>query len=682
MSAPGPSSPRVAHIIFRKELMELLRDRRAVFFSFVLPLFLYPVLFFATALLPEQRREEMASRQLRAGVSGDHEAVRPYLTERRLVIFESTYTEEILREREVDVFVHLERASAGEGGQDGAAKDAATVYYSRTVPESVEAEERAQAALVEYRADLLKSRFRALGVEREPRSLVVAEARDVATGDEKRSAHLARLLPLIMVLLLLTGGSFAAIDLVAGEKERDTLETLYVHPVRVSSIVRGKFAVILVVSLAAVLLNCAGMVLGVELCRWLGLGGEDQTWIPVFVPPVETLGLILLLVIPFAVFSSSVLLAISAYARSFREAQTYLFPVTLVALLAVTLGLVPQIRLASVVAVIPVANVALGIREALTGQLLPVPYVVALGSSCLYAWIALRKATALLHREEIILSLGPPTRVEDIDAASGARRAMCFGAFMLLAVWYLGGLLQSRDLVVGLALTLWGVVLLPSLAYPLVFRLPARELFALRAARLSGYLWLAPLLAATVGLNLAYLQFQELFLPLPEAAEAFELPEAMDLPVLWAVLLFAVSPAICEELLWRGVLQGELEKQRRPLRTVLIVGLFFGLFHLSIYRLVTTGVTGAVLALVRLRTGSIFPCMLFHAAFNAILLLVVRDLDAGLLEVVAGPAVWVPCLGVAALSLWAMRALPHVSHRGSAPDSREGGRAVRNAGQR
>ena len=510
-------------------------------------------------------------------------------------------------------------------------------------------------ALEEYRLDLVKARFRSHGVRLEPRNLIVTNERDIATQDEKSSAQLARLLPLIMVLLLLTGGSFAAIDLVAGEKERDTLETLYIHPVRISSIVRGKFMVILAVSIASVLLNYAGMILGVELCSWLGLGGDQQTLFPVFVPSADTLGLIFLLLVPFAVFTSSVLLAISAYSRSFREAQTYLLPVTLVALLAVTLGLVPQIKLASIVAVIPVSNVALGIREALTGRLLPLPYLVALSSSCLYAWLALRTATALLHKEEIILSLGPPPRVEDINAAAGVRRAVCFSSFMLLAVWYLGGLLQSRDLVVGLALTLWVVVLLPSLAYPLLCRRSPRDLFALRATRPSNYLWLVLALPATVGLNLAYLQFQDLFLPLPEAVEAFELKEALDMSVFWTVLLFAVSPAICEELLWRGVLQGELEKQRRPLRTVLIVGLFFGLFHLSVYRLVPTGVTGAILAIIRLRTGSIFPCMLFHAAFNATLLLFIRDLDESLLEVVTGPAVWIAALAILALSLWGMR---------------------------
>ncbi len=73
MNAAAPVR-RVAYTIFCKELRELLRDRRAVFFSFVLPLFLYPILFFTMALLPEQRREEMAARELEVGVAGSYKA--------------------------------------------------------------------------------------------------------------------------------------------------------------------------------------------------------------------------------------------------------------------------------------------------------------------------------------------------------------------------------------------------------------------------------------------------------------------------------------------------------------------------------------------------------------------------------------------------------------------------------
>ena len=125
------------------------------------------------------------------------------------------------------------------------------------------------------------------------------------------------------------------------------------------------------------------------------------------------------------------------------------------------------------------------------------------------------------------------------------------------------------------------------------------------------------------------------------------------------LLLFAVSPGICEELLWRGTFQGELEPRRKPVMTVILVALFFGLFHQSIYRIVPTGLLGGVLALVRYRTGSIFPCMLLHAVYNGSLCLLfqlevwgeLEDLEAMLLS----PGVLVAAAVALPLCLWSMR---------------------------
>jgi membrane protease YdiL (CAAX protease family) len=86
------------------------------------------------------------------------------------------------------------------------------------------------------------------------------------------------------------------------------------------------------------------------------------------------------------------------------------------------------------------------------------------------------------------------------------------------------------------------------------------------------------------------------------------------------IFILAVSPAICEEVLWRGTFQGELEPRGKTVRTALTVGLYFGLFHLSAYRIVPTAIVGCILAVVRHRTGSIFPCMLVHGIYNASLL--------------------------------------------------------------
>jgi membrane protease YdiL (CAAX protease family) len=126
----------------------------------------------------------------------------------------------------------------------------------------------------------------------------------------------------------------------------------------------------------------------------------------------------------------------------------------------------------------------------------------------------------------------------------------------------------------------------------------------------------------------AYLLLQDTFLPLPKKMEEAyqEFLGREKLSAITQLFLLAISPGICEELLWRGAVQGELEARGKPVKTVLTVGIFFGLFHLSIYRLIPTGLLGVLLALVRHRSGSIFPCILLHIAYNALLLFFLKPL--------------------------------------------------------
>ena len=665
------SSRGATSVIFWKELKELLRDRRAVFFAFVLPVFLYPLLFFLMGTLPRLHKSKVTESELSLGVSGAYQSLVPFLTEERLDLRELCYETEYVREGALDVFAHFEQSPEQEASlpEDAARNLDVTVYFKATSSKSSEGRRRVVTALQRYESSLIEDRFARQGVRLEPGRLARSETRDVATAEDQSGAKLGRLLPLLLVLLLITGGSFAAIDLVAGEKERGTLETLYLHPVEPRSIVRGKFAVVLVVSFISVFLNYAGMILGIEFCTWVGLGLGDDSPLPMLLPPVRSLALIFLLLTPFAVFTSSVLLTLSAYSRSFREAQTYLLPLTLICLVAVFLGLAPQVKLGSILAIVPIANVALGIREALIGTLRPVPYLVALVTSCLYAGLALRQAVRLLQREEIVLGLRSPVVLDRIDSERHARRALLFGCGMLLFVYYVGILLQSWSVWGGLVMTLWGVVLLPALAYPFVFRVPVRRTLGLVQTPLRNYVLAVVAVPLTGILSLAYMQLQDQFLPMPNVEVFF--PQIEELSPWVVFLLLALSPGICEELLWRGAFQGELTLRRRPVRTVLTVGFFFGLFHLNIYRLIPTAIAGSVLATVRHRAGSTYPCMLLHCVYNASLMFVVHltsakeksdsDPDALFLdeevlgEFVRHPVVWIIAGVLLALVLSRMR---------------------------
>lgn len=648
----GPDSePRFGamSVVFRKEFLEIVRDRRAIFFAFVVPLLLYPVLFISVSVMsPTADR----TADLKVGFSGEAVDLVPYLDGKHLVLEEADFDPEAVRRGDLDLFLSV---TPGEG--EG--PDSLSLFYAATSSGSREARRRVEEAVERYRDDLLEARFEEKGIAMDPTRAVAVESLDLATDSELSDRRLGRLLPLLLILLLLSGGSFAALDVVAGEKERGTLETLYIHPIPRMSIVRGKFLVVLTVSLIAVAFNFVGFLIGSMLASRLGFEVEALGSGPVLLPSVYKLTLTCLLTLPLAVLTSSVLLVISACSRSFREAQAYLLPVTLVVLAIGLLSISPNVTLASVVAVVPVANVTLAIRETLDGTLSLLPFAVALGSSTLYAWLMLRKAHGLLQREDLVLGVEPPPLLADACAETRRRRALFLASVLILFLYFAASWIQERHFAMGLFITLWGFVLIPALLYPVAVRIPFRETLGLRAAPLSSYL-LAPLIAASaVILVNAYADLQGEFLPAPPGMEEMirDLLTEQQLSMVAALFLFALSPGICEELLWRGAFQGELEPSRRPWRTVLTVGFFFGVFHLSIYRLIPTALVGVALAVLRYRCGSIFPCMLVHTIYNAIIfLLVTHELDdPELTSLLADPAVVIGASGVLVLCLSAQR---------------------------
>src|SRR5690606_13806402 len=95
-------------------------------------------------------------------------------------------------------------------------------------------------------------------------------------------------------------------------------------------------------------------------------------------------------------------------------------------------------------------------------------------------------------------------------------------------------------------------------------------------------------------------------------------------PLYLTLLAVALAPGICEELMFRGTVLGLVRKRLNPLQSSLLVGLLFGLFHLSIFRIIPTGFLGVILTFLTIATGSIIPSILLHTANNAVLVLVAR----------------------------------------------------------
>ena len=641
-----------------KELREILRDRRTLVLAFVVPLLIHPFLFFGMGRVEEMREAKAAHTVSRIGVETASDAVRSLLGGNPdLDVVAAPPDWRLLEEKVLHALV-VEDSRPLAADRDPSAI-AFTVYLLGGDPDTRRARHRITTMLASANDTLLKERFHARGVEIDPRALVTATPIDVSAPSETTGGFLGRVLPVMLVLLLLTGGSFAALDVVAGEKERRTLETLYTQPVPTVSIVHGKFAAVLLVSLAAVACNLTGM--GIAA----GLGFVPQG-VPQGIgalPGLLSIGATLALTAPLAVLTSAVLLAVSTFARTFRQAEVFLLPLSLAAAVPALLGAMPDVRLSPALAIVPIAGPAIAMREVLLGEFSPGYLAAVFGSTALYGALAMRWCARLLEREDLRLDLTPPSLLEG-NSQSRARRAVAFGAFMLLVMNYFAPLLQNPDGPLGvhggLAATLWGLVLVPAILYLRLFRLPRLATLGLRRPPAGSLAVSVALVPPAVLLMAAYMLFQNAVLPFPSGLEReFEkvlFSDVLGFPGM--LFLIALSPGICEEILWRGVVQGELEGERRPLKTVIVVGLFFGLFHLSVHRLVPTALLGFLLAYLRYASGSILPCMLFHTLYNGSMLLIGRLLGPERLEAFIAPAPILFCVVLVAALVRALAGRP------------------------
>jgi len=630
---------RGARAVLASELRQLVRDRRALFAAVLLPALLYPLIFWVSGALERTGRERLAAREV--AVAADLERLDPDVAGRAR---EAIRSRAPLRWLAVDAgpLLELERsgpdlalgtarderrarfhALVAEGGdvllvgrssEGPAARSTFTLTYEIKDESAREAVERVSAALGELGAELAAERRAALLGDDPARGLELV-AVDVASARDAQGARLGRLLPLLALLVLVSGGSYAALAAFAGEREAGTLETLLVQPLRARSIVAGKFLAVLAAGLATLVANLASLAACVELGLAPSLGPAAASGSALGLARIAS-GIVYL---PACVLLCAVLCLVCGRARTFRQGQLLLLPVLLLALVPTALALQPGVEASFGWALVPLAGPALALREALRGELLFGPTAVMVLSHAGWTALVLARLAGVLDAERALG--GEP---EDAGRGAALRHGQAWGFGAVLALIVLGGELQRRDLFWGLALTLW--VLLPALAIACARRARrsgagglAREL-GLRAPSLAhalGALLLVPGLAHAVGEWI--LPLQERFLPLPAGAlDARKLESWLaSTPTALLLFLMALSPGVGEELFFRGALQSSLGRGTSAWRAVAWQAAFFAAAHASIYRLIPTGLVGLVLGALTVRARSILPAVILHTGYDA-----------------------------------------------------------------
>jgi sodium transport system permease protein len=181
------------------------------------------------------------------------------------------------------------------------------------------------------------------------------------------------------------------------------METILCSPVSRVHLVLGKFLMVLTASLAAAVLSMISMGLslaaGIELmlASWPG----NDTIFPLAIRP-QALIWVFLMIVPLAVLFSAALLAIALFAKSHKEAQSYLSPLAILVLLPAILSLLPGVELNAFLSLIPVLNTSLASKEIVSGIFHWNYLALIFVSSCVYAALALGIAVRLFQREDVL----------------------------------------------------------------------------------------------------------------------------------------------------------------------------------------------------------------------------------------------------------------------------------------
>ncbi len=682
-SKASPSRLRLGRILrlTRKELRETLRDRRTVITLVLMPLLVYPLLsisFNKSLLLTAQQeqttaftigveseservlldellvhgsqilaahRAEAASRPESEGEVGEGEAdgveadgVEAEDDAAKLGVYPALELENQVASLELQLAVRISTRDPDPAGPRRFTPVQCELIYRENSTSSEQALRFVQDRLQAVNIASLRTRLARMGV---PAGLPAEMTFKPVSVGRATPFSLATLVPLVLILMTITGAVYPAIDLTAGERERGTLETLIAAPISRMALLIAKYAAVLVVAILTALVNLLAMTVTLVTSR-IGSQLFPDGLSPILM--AQILGLMIL----FAAFFSAIVLALTSFARSFKEAQAYLIPVMLLAISPGLLSLMPGLELTLPLAVAPLVNIVLLSRDILEGNVVASTAVLAIASTAAYAIAAVGIASkifgndALLYASrgswsELFQRPSAPTSAP-APAATVACLATLFPCYYVLAnlAQSPGRELSNRLMINALVtVAVFGV-------WPVLFA-TAQRVRLRTGFRLEPAPWGSFLGAVLLGVSL-WPFAHELFLlgrfaglvgsDRQQFVAAEELlKELQGLPTRVLLYYLAFIPAVMEEFFFRGYLFQGLRQQISGPKIVLVTALLFGGFHilspstLTPERFLPSTFLGLVLGWVCYRCGSVIPGMLLHASHNGLLLLMVQKRD-------------------------------------------------------
>ncbi len=620
--------------IYKKEIMDLLRDKKTLIMMVLIPLLLYPLIMMGSMLFSSAIANNIKTSEYTIAIIDENventsqynkEAFRELLTdtedevEANLVIkeIEADKCAEALASEEIDAYI--------ETGFDGQ-KNTFVINYLSSVTASSSTADIIEDKLELYSKSLTENLLIEHGIE--PETIlkpIETDFEDKSANEEKVGSILGMMLPFLLVTSILMGALYPAIDATAGEKERGTLETLLTLPVGNGELIIGKFLAVSTIAVASAVLNLISM-LFISLYFYASLQSTGTQELSVnLVSFVPALFIVLLCVVAFAFFISAITMCVTTFAKSFKEANNYTTPLLLVVMFSSFVAFVPNLDFTPALAAIPVVNICLLLMNILVFKYSFSLIIIVLATNVAYAALAILLLIKLYNSEDLLFGEGGTslqlfTSRKQLKAGGvpNLSDAILVMAVSLLLLLYAGSLAQVKFLVYGLLVTQLFIIAVPVFA-AWYTKKSFKETFSLKAPKPIGIL--AAVLMEIGGYLIVLVLSSVLGALFPqdyaEVNQTFnELLNGTGFVP--ALLIIALAPAICEEFLFRGYLLSASKKKLKMISALLLGAALFGVYHLSLVKFFTTGLLGFVFCYVVYKTGSIFLTMIMHFMNNAV----------------------------------------------------------------
>ncbi len=384
---------RISAAVYQKEMLEIFRDRRTLISMVAVPLLAIPLMFNLINRFMSSREKQAEGEAITVGVLSEAK-VPTVLDALRAAGFQPVVKADLRAAVE-----NKEVAAAVEETESAGGEKRVNIYIDRTRQASEIAGDKIRAALDKLKMDTVRASLRGSGLSEKVLTPFTTQRVNVASEKKMSGLIFGSALGYIVILLMFTGAMYPAIDMTAGEKERRTLEAVLSSPAARNDIVLGKVAATATAAFITAMLTLGSMAYSFRFAPHASQAQEAFHMAP---PDIRSLAMVLVVVLPTAIMAASLMVAIALFAKSYKEGQSYLTPIVMLAAFPAVVGMLPGLELTPSLALIPIFNVCQLVKEIFLGEFSRVAFAVAFGANLAYAAIAFFVASRIFKSESVL----------------------------------------------------------------------------------------------------------------------------------------------------------------------------------------------------------------------------------------------------------------------------------------